>query len=204
MVFPLSAEEYWQRALKVWKLPSAVPPLSAEAVMKMARDFSHFDTMIGILQAIESQYHFIEQLAPHGSHQGIRKLLSYDGAVRKNRGIPSRDTDKYWDPSAVRDPGNYCYGVVMRAWASLTQGWLQDCVQDVWNDETLGDILEAILGYAWQLRNGQAKADETTKAAYEQYTIAIEDAVHACEIVIKHTVRMGIWVDSKELNRHLC
>ena len=204
MVSPLSAEEYWQWALKGWKFPSTVPPLSAEAVTKMARDFSHFDTMIGNLQAIESQYHVIERLAPNGSHQGIRKLLSYDGGVRKNRGIPSRDTDKYSDPSAVRDPGNYCYGVVMRAWASLTQGWLQDCVQDVWKDETLGDILEAILGYAWQLRNGQAKADETTKAAYEQYTIAIEDAVHAGEIVIEHTVIMGIWVDSKTLNRYLC
>ena len=172
--------------------------------MKMARDFSHFDTMIGNLQAIESQYHFIEQLAPHGSHQGIRKLLSYDGAVRKNRGIPSRDTDKYWDPSAVRDPGNYCYGVVMRAWASTSSGWLQDCVQDEWNDETLGDILEAILGSAWQLRNGQTIADEKTKAAYEQYTEAIEDAVIAGEIVIQHTVNMGIWVDSKTLNRYLC
>ena len=92
----------------------------------------------------------------------------------------------------------------MRAWASTSSGWLQDCVQDEWNDETLGDILEAILGYAWQLRNGQAKADETTKAAYEQYTIAIEDAVHAGEIVIKHAVIMGIWVDSKTLNRYLC
>ena len=173
------------------------------AVIEMARDFSDFDRMIGRLQAIESRHHFIEQLAPHGSKQGVRKRLSYDGAVRKDRGIPSRDTDKYWDPSAVRDPGNYCYGVVMRAWASLTQGWLQDCVQDEWNDETLGDILEAILGYAWQLRIGQAKADETTKAAYEQYTIAIEDAVHAGEIVIEHTVIMGIWVDSKTLNRYL-
>ena len=172
--------------------------------MKMARDFSHFDTMIGNLQAIESQYHFIEQLAPGGSHQGIRKLLSYDGAVRKNRGIPSRDTDKYWDPSAVRDPGNYCYGVVVRAWASTSSGWLQDCVQDEWNDETLGDILEAILGSAWQLRNGQTIADEKTKAAYEQYTEAIEDAVIAGEIVIQHTVNMGIWVDSKTLNRYLC
>ena len=170
----------------------------------MARDFSDFDEMIGRLQAIESRHNFIEQLAPHGSHQGDRKRLSYDGAVRKDRGIPSRDTDKYWDPSAVRDPGNYCYGVVMRAWASTTNGWLQDCVQDEWNDETLGDILEAILGYAWQLRIGQAKADETTKAAYEQYTIAIEDAVNAGEIVIDHTVRMGIWADSKELNRYLC
>ena len=168
--------------------------------MKMARDFSHFGTMIGNVQAIESQYHFIEQLAPHGSHQGDRKRLSYDGAVRKDRDVPSRG----YDPSAVRDPGNYCYGVVMRAWASTTKGWLQDCVQDVWNDETLGDILEAILGSAWQLRNGQAKADETTKAAYEQYTIAIEDAVIAGEIVIKHTVIMGIWVDSKTLNRYLC
>ena len=197
MVSPLSAEQYWQWALKDTVKDSA-------AVMKMAHDFSDCDRMIGRLQAIESRHHFIEQLAPHGSHQGDRKRLSYDGAVRKDRGIPSRDTDKYWDPSAVRDPGNYCYGVVMRAWASTSSGWLQDCVQDEWNDETLGDILEAILGYAWQLRIGQAKADETTKAAYEQYTIAIEDAVHAGEIVIKHTVIMGIWVDSKTLNRYLC
>ena len=43
-----------------------------------------------------------------------------------------------------------------------------------------------------------------TKAAYEQYTEAIEDAVIAGEIVIKHTVIMGIWVDSKTLNRYLC
>ena len=201
MVSPLSAEQYWQWALKDTVKDSA-------AVMKMARDFSHFDTMIGNLQAIESQYHFIEQLAPHGSHQGDRKRLPYDGAVRKDRGIPSRDTDKYWDPSAVRDPGNYCYGVVMRAWASTSSffqsGWLQNCVQYEWNYETLGDTLEAILGSAWQLRNGQTIADEKTKAAYEQYTETIEDAVIAGEIVIQHTVNMGIWVDSKTLNRYLC
>ena len=52
----------------------------------MARDFSDFDEMIGRLQAIESRHNFIEQLAPHGSHQGDRKRLSYDGAVRKDRG----------------------------------------------------------------------------------------------------------------------
>ena len=68
----------------------------------------------------------------------------------------------------------------------------------------MGDILEAILGSAWQLRNGQTIVDEKTKAAYEQYTEAIEDAVIAGEIVIKHTVIMGIWVDSKTLNRYLC
>ena len=74
-------------------------------MVMMARDFSDLDEMIGRLQAIESRHNFIEQLAPHGSHQGDRKRLSYDGAVRKDRGIP-------W---AVRDPGYYCYGVVMRA-----------------------------------------------------------------------------------------
>ena len=169
-------------------------------VIEMARDFSAFDRMAGDLQAIESRHHIIEQLAPHGSWEGHRKLLSYDGAVRKDRGLPSRGDD----PSAVRDPGNYCYGVIMRAWASTTSGWLQDCVLDDWNDETLGDILEAILGAAWQLRNGHAVADEKTKAAYEEYTEAIEDAVIAGEIVIEHTVNMGIWVDSKQLNRYLC
>ena len=193
---PASAEQYWQLALKNTVKDSA-------AVMGMARDCSNFDRKIGRLEAIESRHHFIEQLAPHGSHQGDRKRLSYDGAVRKDRGIASRDTDKYWDPSAVYDPGNYCYGVVMRAWASTSSGWLQDCVQDEWNDETLGDILEAILGSAWQLRNGQIIADEKTKARFEQYTIAIEDAVIAGEIVIQHTVNMGIWVDSKTLNRYL-
>ena len=194
------SEQYWRRRLS--------PPKDAvnysAAVIEMARDFSAFDGMIGRLQAIESRHHFIEQLAPHGSKQGDRKRLSYDGAVRKDRGIPSRDTDKYYDPSAVRDPGNYCYGVVMRAWASTGSGWLEDCVQDTWNDETLGDILEAILGAAWQLRNGQIIVDEKTKAAYEQYTEAIEDAVIAGEIVIQHTVNMGIWLDSKKLNRYLC
>ena len=69
----------------------------------------------------------------------------------------------------------------------------------------MGDILEAILGAAWQLRNGHAVADEKTKAAYEEYTEAIEDAVIAGEIVIQHTEHMGIWVDSKELvRRYLC
>ena len=168
--------------------------------------FSAFDRVIGRLQAIESRHHFIEQFAPHGSKEGDRKRLSYVGGVRKHRGIPARDTDKYYDPSAVRDPGNYCYGVVMRAWASTSAGWLQDCVQDEWNDETLGDILEAILGAAWQLWNGErlGVADEKTKAVYDQYTEAIEDAVIAGETVIQHTVTMGIWVDSKNLNRFLC
>ena len=67
--------------------------------------------------------------------------------MRKDRGIPSRDTNKYWDPSAVYDPGNYCYAVVMRAWASTSSGWLQDCVQDEWNDETLSDRHPAHCGH---------------------------------------------------------
>ena len=193
------SEQYWRMRLS----PKDTGDYTA-AIMQMARDFSAFDCMTGRLQAIESRHHFIEQLAPHGSKQDNRKRLSYDGAVRKNRGIPSRDTDSYCDPSAVYDPGNYCYGVVMRAWAATSSGWLQDCVQDEWNDETLGDILEAILGGAWQLRNGQIVADEETEAAYEEYTEAIEDAVMAAEIVIQHTVNMGIWVDSKKLSQYLC
>ena len=55
-------------------------------MVMMARDFSDLDEMIGRLQAIESRHNFIEQLAPHGSHQGDRKRLSYDGSVRKDRG----------------------------------------------------------------------------------------------------------------------
>ena len=50
----------------------------------------------------------------------------------------------------------------------------------------------------------RGRGDFYLKAAYEQYTETIEDAVIAGEIVIQHTVNMGIWADSKTLNRYLC
>ena len=63
-------------------------------MVMMARDFSDLDEMIGRLQAIESRHNFIEQLAPHGSHQGDRKRLSYDGS-------PGKQGDDWRDVAAL-------------------------------------------------------------------------------------------------------
>jgi hypothetical protein len=120
-----------------------------------------------------------------------RKQLSYSGGIRKDHGNTSADP-----MVALRDPGNFTYGIIMRVLASSTSRWIDT---DQYNDETLGDILEAALGLTWLSRHGLGDLDESLRAPSQQYFELIEQTVLACEKVIAHTITMGIWTDSRKL-----
>ena len=160
---------------------------------------SRLDQSTGHLHYLESKYGLLEMVAPHGTLQPIRKLLSYSGGVRKNRGLPLSLATS--DPGAVRDPGNYCYGVLMRTLASLwpERHWLGYSCRVEYNDETLGDILEAVLGAAWLCRHGYVACGIEEINILNQYTLAIEQCTIDAERVIHLTTIMGIWTDSKSL-----
>ena len=73
------------------------------------------------------------------------KLVSYFGAVRVPANYPQKDlwfdeTRSEW----AMDPGNWIYKNVFRlAWPRVTF---------VSNEETIGDLVEAMLGLAWRHR----------------------------------------------------
>ena len=62
-----------------------------------------------------------------------------------------RYADNNLDPKAFYGPGAYCYGAVMRHMASLfpKYHWRHKCYTQEYSDDTLGEILEAVLGAAW-------------------------------------------------------
>ena len=158
-----------------------------------------FDKSIVDLSELESKYGIMVKLMPHGSSQQARKTLSYSGGIRKNRGLPLSLANN--DPCAVRDPGNYCYGVIMRSiaisWSD--QHWLSYSIREEWNDKTLGDILEAVLGVAWLHRHGSLVGGLAEVDILNQYTLAIEQCVIEAEKVIDLATNLGIWTDSKAL-----
>ena len=163
------------------------------------QDFASLDGSIGVLFDFDCKYQMIEMLAPLGDLQSTRKVWSYSGGVRKNRGIPLSMTNN--DPSAVRDPGNYYYGVVMRCIAQFfpESHWRCYVYAVEYGDAKLGDILEAVLGVAWLGRHGYLNMDVETLSILNQYTQLIEQCVIDVEKVISRTIAMGIWTDSRSL-----
>ena len=91
------------------------------------------------------------ELAPGGRLQPQRKVYSWYGSLR----VPNDRT------GYGRDPGNYCYGVVMRLLLKKLQhekhphvvarSWLYASAAEM-NDEHLGDMAEALLAMAWARR----------------------------------------------------
>ena len=161
------------------------------------------DNSCGTLYELECRYGLLEKLAPEGSLQQTRKVWSYSGGICKNRGLPLSMLNG--DPSAVRDPGNYCYGVVMRHLASCwpDQHWLGNNCRLQFNDATLGDILEAVLGVAWLCRHGHLAGSLQDLDILNQYTLAIERCVVDAERVLDLVHLQGIWTDSKSMARLL-
>ena len=144
------------------------------------------DISIGMLFNIDARYQLIDMLAPQGKLEQCRKTWSYSGGVR----VLGRD-----DPTAVRDPGNYCYGFLMRCYAQHfpESHWRGYTLREQYNDETLGDIVEAILGVSWLCSHSRMACDPDTLAMLNLYSEAIEQCVIHAEKVIDCTVAMGIW-----------
>ena len=80
--------------------------------------------------------------------KSLMKWMSYDGAVRVWHDLPG-DFDLWVDIDGKRylDCGNHLFALVMvRTCPSLGTHYF--------NDETIGDVLEAFFGYAWRVRRG--------------------------------------------------
>ena len=150
------------------------------------------DTSCGLL------LHFM----PHGSCAGFRKMLSWDGAVAAN---PLNN-------NMGVDLGNYVYGTFLRClcgffgptdlrYTTLTQ----------LNDESLGDILEAIMGLWFHTQEdsiylfdgGPALASlrpsSVTYSMLKEYIFVLEHALHFAKQVINIFTAGGVWTTSREL-----
>ena len=169
--------------------------------LEMARDFTHFDNIVGSLVRFEDECGILSHLAPGGSMEGVRKVLSYEGAIRFGRtGLRSKNDGIY------RDPGNYCYGVLLRSMglSGTKCKWSNWQYSNVYNDEKLGDIFEAALGLAWRKRHGMDLPTLTFSDEHiDKLAELIEVGALATESVINHTVAMGIWENSKDLAAQL-
>ena len=166
------------------------------------RMFARCDDSIGKLLDLDKEHHLLEFLSPHGKRQGSRKQWSHSGGVRTNLDIPLAEDN---NPNAVRDPGNYCYGVVMRLFGALfAEGsWQCYAYTEELNDTTLGDILEAALGFAWLCRNRRLACSPEELVILNTYTKVIEQCVVNTERVLVHVEAIGIWTDSKSLRERL-
>ena len=127
------------------------------------------DISIGMLFNIDARYQLIDMLAPQGKLEQGRETWSCYGGVR----ILGR----------YRDPGtpwcNYCYGFVMRCYAQHfpESHWRGYTLREQYNDETLGDIVEAILGVSWLCSHSRMTCDPDTRAMLNLYTLAIEQCM---------------------------
>jgi hypothetical protein len=80
----------------------------------------------------------------------VRKNMSYEGALSRNGGAPDHD------------PGNWVYSKAL----NLLFPWMSS----KWNDETVGDILEGVLGYA----RLAGRLDHWLPAWINRYVLAVE------------------------------
>ena len=164
---------------------------------------SQLDLSVGRLFDMDKKYQLIERLAPQGAWQSRRKAWSYYGGVRKRRDVALCLSDG--DPNAVRDPGNYCYAVIMRIFADMFPAWHWRChtYRNEYNNETLGDVLEAVLGAAWLCRHEHTTWSPEDSKILDEYTLIVEQCVEDAEQVIELTTNMGIWTSSQSLARLL-
>ena len=166
------------------------------AAMMMTGNPSHeyfslrqdLDISIGMLFNIDARYQLIDMLAPQGKLEQSRKTWSHFAGVRILG--PGRDPGTPWC--------NYCYGFVMRCYAQHfpESHWRGYTLREQYNDETLGDIVEAILGVSWLCSHSRMACDPDTLAILNLYSLAIIQCAIAAEKVIDCTVAMGIWKPS--------
>ena len=120
---------YWTR-----KLAQERRPLQLTSTMVA------WDVAIGVWWAMEEDLKLVNYFGHCGSKMGYRKALSYDGT-------PDGE-----------DKGNWAYAVCLRTMLTLCTPWDWRVVgTKQLNDETAGDILEAIWGLFWR-RSGARRS----------------------------------------------
>ena len=118
------AVDYWQRKLRREGRPE-----------KLLGQMLLFDELVGRWQQLESHRNLVELLGHMGKYERVRKVLSYDGTPDGKEGT---------------DAGNWNYAVCIRHMlTSFPQNdWRVQGTENL-NDETAGDIMEAIWGLLW-------------------------------------------------------
>ena len=130
------------------------PNQAPGATDPIAHAFARLEDAAWTLSEDHARCPLMDQFLPSGDMKALAKEYSYSGAIRR------------WNPFMARfttyDPGNFIYGCA--GW------WLTGFVpahselrrELTWlNDEHIGDIFEATLGYIWMLEDqGVALSDD--------------------------------------------
>ena len=118
------AVAYWQRKLRREGRPE-----------KLLGQMHLFDELVGRWQQLESHRNLVELLGHMGKYDRVRKVLSYDGTPDGKEGT---------------DAGNWNYAVCIRHMLTCfpQNDWRVQGTENL-NDETAGDIMEAIWGLLW-------------------------------------------------------
>ena len=134
----------------------------------MLQAHSTFDALLGQLVDLERQHGMFQALLPDGSLARQRKTLSYGGCLTDGR-----------------DPGNWYYAVVMRSLfnAGVTpRDWL--------NDETLGDVVEALLYLG---------LDAASYHPFDAYARRLNNACLWLERIVSWATGLGYWETSRQM-----
>jgi hypothetical protein len=184
MLLPAPILSYWQ--WRVSALQGRAQPGDCQAI---AEQFAWLEIATVRWHETDDRLRLIQALMPHGQWQGLRKLLSYDGAI------------------GGRDLGNYYYGASIHLFCKHLGG--ADCrlqtLPDL-NNERNGDIVEAILGLHWNRQRGmrQEVMEHVTLAQLDEYVSVMAEALLLMEQAINTCDRLGIWVSAPQIADWLC
>ena len=134
----------------------------------MRQAHKHLDDLIAEILVLERDWDLLRALLPDGALAHNRKDWSYRGRLKDGRDI-----------------GNWYYAVVMRL---LFDSGLTD--YDHCNDETLGDVLEAIfhLGY-----------NAAPEYPVSEYARLLDAAVLRVDRITDTAKKLGYWLTSREM-----
>jgi hypothetical protein len=182
----ISGERHWAEWIQGKQGGTSAP----HDVPDVASDFAAFEYSLSHLKRLEARHGLLTRFSPEGEWSKARKASSYIGGIRSPQYVGNKDYR-----TALRDPGNYVYGLILR----ISSPQYFDALH--YSDCTLGDILEATLGLAWQMHIDEVTVPYLTASTSREYFLVIERAVLACEQVLKHTAAMGVWTHSRVLAR---
>ena len=155
-----------------------------EGNSRYAPDFQRLDVVMEEFVMQEDITPMLYDLLPGGRYEQTRKQLSYDGAIQ--------DTT---------DPGNYTYGTFMKLYSMSIDATDRRYVIKTsgWNDGTLGDVLEAIMGLGYRRRNGgdtMGAFDLIGNDELAEYIGKLEQALLQTHRCLEHMTSMGMWYPS--------
>ena len=184
MHLPAPILSYWQ--WRVSALQGRAQPGDCQAIAEL---FARLEIATVRWHETDDRLPLIQALMPHGQWQGLRKLLSYDGAI------------------GGRDLGNYYYGASIHLFCKHLGGadWRLQTLQGL-NNEKNGDIVEAILGLHWNRQRGmrQEVMEHVTLAQLDEYVSVMAEALLLMEQAINTCDRLGIWVSAPQIADWLC